>query len=136
MFITASHTEHTYEAAFEIAKKFNSKITFLKCIVKPPPKFGFFSTKGEKEEHKEELEEAKKSLAAIDELAKKFDISINSDVASIESFKDYLVPYIESNHVELLIMDSHSIDEAEHLDHKERITGIFKSISCPILTLK
>jgi hypothetical protein len=29
VFITLEHTEHTYDAAFELAKKFDSKITFL-----------------------------------------------------------------------------------------------------------
>ena len=40
VFITLEHTEHTYKAAFELAKKFDSKITFLKCIVEPAPTFG------------------------------------------------------------------------------------------------
>ncbi len=136
VFITLEHTEHTYDAAFQLAKKFNSKITFLKCIVKPHPIFGFFHTKKEKESHKKELQEAEKSLHEIEDLAKKFDVSIKTIVESAESFSDFLVSYIEKNHTDLLIIDSHSLDEVAHQDHKATISKIFEEISCPLLTLK
>ncbi len=136
VFITLEHTEHTYDAAFEIAKKFGSKITFLKCIIEPHPKFGFFHTKGEKESHKQELKDAEKSLHDIEDIAKKFNVSIKTQVESVESLSEFLVSYIQKNHVGLLIIDSHSLDEVEHENHKETINTIFKSISCPLLTLK
>ncbi len=136
VFITHGHTGHTYEAAFELAKKFNSEITFLKCIVKRAPTFGFFHTKGEKESHKKELEEAEKSFDEIEEEAKKFDVSIKTLVESVESFPDFLVSHIKKNHVDLLIIDSHSLDEAKHQDHKATINKIFEEVSCPLLTLK
>jgi len=136
VFITLEHTEHTYDAAFELAKKFNSKITFLKCIMQPYPIFGFFHTKKEKESHKKELQEAEKSLHEIEDLAKKFDVSIETLVESVESFPDFLVSYIKKNHTDLLIIDSHSLDEAAHQDHKATINKIFEEISCPLLTLK
>ncbi len=136
VFITLEHTEHTYDAAFELAKKFDSKITFLKCIVEPIPMFGFFHMKKEKESHKKELQNAEKSLHEIEDLAKKFDVSINTLVESVESFPDFLVTYIEKNHTDLLIIDSHSLDEVAHQDHKATINKIFEEISCPLLTLK
>ena len=136
VFITLEHTEHTYDAAFELAKKFDSKITFLKCIVEPIAMFGFFHTKKEKESHKKELQDAEKSLHEIENIAKKFDVSINTLVESVESFPDFLVTYIEKNHTDLLIIDSHSLDEVAHQDHKATINKIFEEISCPLLTLK
>ena len=69
-------------------------------------------------------------------LAKKFDVSIETKVESVESFSDFLVQYIDENHVDLLIIDSHSLDKAEHDDHKETINKIYEEISCPLLTLK
>ena len=135
VFITLDHTEYTYEAAFELAKKFDSKITFLKCIIKSAPTFGFFHTKKEDETHEKELQEAEESFAEIEELAKKFDVPIETKVESVESFPEFLVSYIEENHVGLLIIDSHSFDEAEHQDHKSAINKIYKEISCPLLTL-
>jgi len=136
VFVTKEHTEHTYDAAFELAKKFDSKITFLKCIIKPTPTFGFFDTKDEKESHKKELEEADESFDEIEQLAEKFQVAIITKVESVESFSDYLVSYIEDNHVDLLIIDSHSLTKAEHDDHKETINKIYEEISCPLLTLK
>ena len=104
--------------------------------MQPHPIFGFFHTKGEKESHKKELQEAEKSLHEIEDLAKKFDVSIKTIVESVESFPDFLVSYIEENHTDLLIIDSHSLDEAAHQDHKATISKIFEEISCPFLTLK
>ena len=136
IFITLEHTEHTYEAAFELAKKFNSKITFLKCVVETHPIFGFFHTKKEKESHKKELQNAEKSLHELEDLAKKFDVPIKTKVESVESFRDFLISYVETNNPDLLIIDSHSLDEVEHEDHKVTISKIFEEISCPLLTLK
>ena len=61
-FVTSTHTGITSDVAVQIAQKFEAKITFIKCIEKPFPKFGFFHSKGEKEEHQIELDEAKKSI--------------------------------------------------------------------------
>ena len=56
---------------------------------------GSFLQKREKESHKNELQEAEKSLHEIEDLAKKFDVSIKTLVESVESFPDFLVSYIE-----------------------------------------
>ena len=136
VFTTTTHTEHTYEATFEIAKKFDSEITFIKYIIKPAPKFGFFETKGEKKQHQKELDEAHESLARLEAKAKKENLSVISKVASTESFAEDLISFIESNKVDLVIVDSHSLDEAEEIEHKDLIHKIFKNISSPILTLK
>ena len=136
VFTTTTHTEHTYEATFEIAKKFDSEITFIKFIIKPAPKFGFFETGSEKKQHQKELDEAHESLARLEEKAKKENLSVLSKVASTESFAEDLISFIESNNVDLVIVDSHSLDEAEEIEHKDLIHKIFKNISSPILTLK
>ena len=135
-FITLSHTKHTYEAAFEIAKKFDSEITFIKFIIKPAPKFGFFETKGEKKQHETELIEAQGSLTQIEEMAKKENLPTKTMVSSTESFAEDLISYIDSNKIDLVIVDSHSLDEAEELEHKDLLHKIFKNIECPFLTLK
>ena len=136
MFVTTAHTEHTYETAFEIAKKFGSEITFIKFIIKPAPKFGFFETKGEKKQHEKELSEAQDTLNHLEEIAKKENLPVESKVLSTESFAEDLISYMESNKADLIIVDSHSLDEAEELEHKDLIHKIFKNISCPFLTLK
>jgi len=136
VFVTSTHTGHTSDIAFEIAKKFDSKITFLKCIEKPIPKFGFFHSKGEKKEHQKDLEDAKKSVHALEENGKKLNVTVDSKVESIESFTDFLIPYIQSNKIDLLIVDSHSLDEIHHENHKEMINTIFTTVSCPLLTLR
>ncbi|MFB5610789.1 MAG: universal stress protein [Nitrosopumilaceae archaeon] len=136
VFITLEHTKHTYEAAFELAKKFNSKITFLKCIVTPAPTFGFFHTKKETESHQKKLQDAEKSFHEIGDLALKHSVSIKTKVESVESFPEFLVSFIEDNNVDLLIIDTHSLDEAQQQDHKSTINKIFEEISCPLLTLK
>jgi len=125
VFVTSTHTGHTSDIAFDIAKKYDSKITFLKCIEKPIPKFGFFHSKGQKEEHQKDLEDAKKSVHALEENGKKLNVTV-----------DFLIPYIRSNKIDLLIVDSHSLDEIHHENHKEMINTIFTKVSCPLLTLR
>ncbi len=136
VFTTTTHTEHTYEATFEIAKKFDSEITFVKYIMKEPPKFGFFETSGEKKQHENELNEAEESLARLEKKAKNENLTVTSKAISTESFAEDLISYIETNKVDLAIIDVHSLDEAEELEHKDLVHKIFKNTSCPILTLK
>ena len=82
------------------------------------------------------LEDAKKSVHALEENGKKLNVSVDSKVESIESFTDFLIPYIRSNKIDLLIVDSHSLDEIHHENHKEMINTIFTTVSCPLLTLR
>ena len=134
-FVTSTHTGHTSEIAFEMAKKFESKITFLKCIETAPPKFGFFESKGQKKEHQDELEEAKESLHSLEEKAKKLNIPVGTKIESTESISNFLVSFMRSNSFDLLIIDSHSLDEIHLEEHKEMINRIYTKISCSILTL-
>ncbi len=134
-FVTSTHTGHTSEIAFEMAKKFESKITFLKCIEMAPPKFGFFESKGQKKEHQDELEEAKESLHSLEEKAKKLNIPVGTKIESTESISNFLVSFMRSNSFDLLIIDSHSLDEIHLEEHKEMINRIYTKISCSILTL-
>lgn len=136
VFTTTTHTEHTYEAAFEIGKKFDSEIRFVKYIIKEPPKFGFFETSSEKIQHKNELKEAQESLTLLEDKAKNENLMVTSQVISTESFAEDLISYVESNKVDLAIIDIHSLGEAEELEHKDLIHKIFKNTSCPILTLE
>ena len=135
-FVTSTHSGHTSDVAFEIAKKFNSKITILKCLEKAPPEYGFFESKGQKEEHQEDINEAKNSLKVLEEKAKKFNISVDSKIESTESLSHFLVSYVKENHYDLLIIDSHSLDEVHLEDHKEMINRIYTKLSCAVLTLE
>ena len=134
-FVTSTHSGHTSDVAFELAKKFNSKITFLKCLEKAPPKYGFFESKGQKEDHQKDIDEAKDSLKAIEERAKKLNVPVDSKIESTESVSNFLGSYTKSNHFDLLIIDSHSLDEVHLEDHKEMINRIYTDLSCSILTL-
>ncbi len=134
-FVTSTHSGHTSKVAFELAKKFDSKITLLKCIEKEPPEFGFFESKGQKQEHKDELKEAKESLHTLEENAKKLNIPIETKIESTESISNSIISFVESHHFDLLIVDSHSLSEVHLEDHKEMINIIYTKLSCSILTL-
>lgn len=134
-FVTSTHSGHTSDVAFELAKKFSSKITFLKCLEKEPPKYGFFDSKGQKAEHQKDIDEAKSSLKVLEERAKKLNIPTDSKIESTESLSNFLVSYVKSNHYDLLIVDSHSLDEVNLEDHKEMINRIYTKLSCAVLTL-
>ena len=134
-FVTSTNSGHTSEVAFELAKKYDSTITFLKCIEKEPPEYGFFESKGQKIEHKEQLEEAKHSLDKLEQRAKELNIPVELQAESTESISNFLVSYVKSNNYDLLIMDSHSLDEVHLEDHKDMINRIYTKLSCSILTL-
>ena len=85
-FVTSTHSGHTSDVAFDFAKKFDSKITFLKCLEKAPPKYGFFDSKGQKEDHQKDIDEAKDSLKALEERGKNLNVPVDSKIESLSAF--------------------------------------------------
>lgn len=129
-------TKHSYDVAMEIAKHFDSNITLLMCMHDEPPKFTFFSTKKEKKEKEILIEKTKEFLDSLEKDAKADEILLKTEFMITEKVMESTVSYVVKQHVDLLIIDSPQLDKIEHDNHKETVNKIYKSVTCPILTLK
>ena len=131
-----TETKHSYDVAMEIAKKFDSNITLLMCIHDEPTTFTFFSTKKEKRKKETQIEKSKEFLDLLEKEAKADGIFLKIEFLVTEKVMESTVDFVVKNDVDLLIIDSPQLDKIEHEDHKETVNKIYKSVTCPILTLK
>ena len=127
---------HTIDTAFELAKKFDSSIIFLKCIHKELPTFAFFHRKSEKEKHEDLTKEMQLELEEFEEMAKKNNISIKTEGVFVESLSEYVIPFVKNNNIDLFVVDSTPPSDITMHDHKDVVNRIYKDLECAILTLK
>ena len=130
------NNKHTIETTFEIAKKFDSSIIFLKCIHKELPTFAFFHRKSEKEKHEELTKETHLALEEVEEMAKQNNISVKTESVFVESVSEYVTTYVKKNDINLFVPDSTPPSDISMHDHKDVVNRIYKYIDCAILTLK
>ena len=81
VYTIVSETNHSYDAAVEIAKKFHSNITLFMCMYEEPPTFAFFSTKKEKQKHDIRVDESKDFLESLAKKIESADISVKTEFA-------------------------------------------------------
>ena len=130
------NNKHTIETTFEIAKKFDSSIIFLKCIHKELPTFAFFHRKSEKEKHEELTKETHLALEEVEEMAKQNNISVKTESVFVESVSEYVTTYVKKNDIDLFVPDSTPPSDISMHDHKDIVNRMYKDIDCAILTLK
>ena len=129
-------TNHSYDAAVEIARKFDSGITLFMCMYEEPPTFAFFSTKKEKQKHDIQVDKSKEFLESLAKKTESVGISAKTEFSISEAVTESIISFIEEHDVDLLVIDSPQIDKIEEETHKDMIHKIYKAISCPILTLR
>jgi hypothetical protein len=127
---------HTIDTAFELAKKFDSSIIFLKCIHKELPTFAFFHRKSEKKKHEEATKEMQRELEEFEEMAKKKNISTKTEGVFVESLSESVISFVKKNNIDLFVVDSTPPSDITLHDHKDVVNRIYKDIDCAILTLK
>ena len=130
-------TNHSYDAAIEIAKKFDSNITLLMCMYEEPPTFAFFSTKKEKQKHNIHVDKSKDFLESLAKKIESENISVKTEFSISDAPTESIISFIEEHEdVDLLVIDSPQIDKIEEETHKDMIHKIYKAIRCPMLTLR
>jgi len=124
------------ETTFELAKKFDSSVIFLKCIHEELPTFAFFHRKSEKKKHEEVTKEIQLALEEIEEMAKHHNVSVKTESAFVETLSEYVIEHVKKNNIDLFVADSSLPADISTHDHKDVVNRIYKEIDCAILTLK
>ncbi|MDH3833311.1 MAG: hypothetical protein OES34_03995 [Nitrosopumilus sp.] len=130
------NSQYVIGITFELAKKFNSNIIFLKCLHEGHPTFGLFQTKSEKKKQNELAKEAQLALQEFEEMAKYYNISVKTENVFVDSLSEFVAIYVQKNNIELLVVNSTPPSDIDIHNYKDIVNHIYKNIECPILTLK
>ena len=136
IFITHKTKVKPFFVGLGLAKKFDADLTVVECLYKSAPKFHFFETKSDKNQIETQKKEAKKSLEKLEKIASDSGISIRTKIAITNSIPTWIIEYIHSKKVDLLIIDHPDLSEFEETHYDDIIQSVSHKVKVPLLLLK
>ncbi|HXW01879.1 MAG TPA: universal stress protein [Candidatus Nitrosotenuis sp.] len=136
IFITHKTKVKPFFVGLGLAKKFDADLTVVECLYKSAPKFHFFETKSDKNQIETQKKEAKKSLEKLEKIAGDSGISIRTKIAITNSIPAWIIEYIHSKKVDLLIIDHPALSEFEETHYDDIIQSVSHKVKVPLLLLK
>ncbi len=130
-------SDHAFNVAIDVAKKYNSKITIVTCLEKDyrTPWYGPESrvTDALLKKQKKAVD---KNFSSLENVAKKSKVSISSKIMVVQSIVKSLLSFTTSNRVDLIVMGSHGRTGFDKLLLGSVANGISQKARCPVLIVK
>ncbi len=130
-------SDHAFNVAIDIAKKYNSKITIVTCLEKDfrTPWYGPDSRVNDAL-LKKEKKAVDKNFSNLEKVAKKSKVSISSKIIVVQSIVKSLLSFTTSNRVDLIVIGSHGRTGFDRLLLGSVANGISQKARCPVLIVK
>jgi hypothetical protein len=135
-FVTRETKIKPFFVALGMAKKFESNLTVIECVLREPSKFGFFDTKKEKDTVQKQMKLAQSILKKLEKAASEAGLSIKTKVALTGSISDWLIGYVKDHKTDLLIMDHPHLSDFEESYYEDIIYSITHEVRVPLLLLR
>jgi len=130
-------SDHAFNVAIDVAKKYNSKITIVTCLEKDyrTPWYGPDSrvTDALLKKQKKAVD---KNFSSLENVAKKSKVSISSKIMVVQSIVKSLLSFTTSNRVDLIVIGSHGRTGFDRLLLGSVANGISQKARCPVLIVK
>lgn len=126
---------HAFEYALDLAKKYNSTISIVSCVVIQVPTDPYFGT-AYMETTKLLREDALSSISKIEPRLKEANIQFKTEVLEVISITESLISYAESHNVDLIVMGSRGLGGFKKLLLGSVATGVSQHSKCPVLIIK
>jgi len=134
--ITPTHTKKSFHLGLELAKKLESELSVIECVYQKPPMFHFFETKSDKREIQKQKDKMKEELERWKGIAKKEGLNIKTKYTLTDSIAHWVIDYVKSNNVDLLIVDYPKLSMTEATHYDDIINIIHHKAHCHVLTTK
>lgn len=130
-------SDHAFNVALDIAKKYNSKITIVACLEKDfrTPWYGPDSRVSDAL-LKKQKNAVDKNFSRLEENAKKSKVSISSKIMVIQSIVKSLLSFATSHRIDLIVMGSHGRTGFDRLFLGSVANGITQRAHFPVLVVK
>ena len=126
---------HAFEYALDLAKKYNSTISIVSCVVIQVPTDPYFGT-AYVETTKLLREDAIGSISKLEPRLRESNISFKTEVLEVISITESLISYAESHNVDLIVMGSRGLGGFKKLLLGSVATGVSQHSKCPVLITK
>ena len=130
-------SDHAFNVALDVAKKYNSKITIVTCLERDfrTPWYGPDSRVNDAI-LKKEKKAVDKNFSSLEKVAKKSKVSISSKIMVIQSIVKSLLSFATSHRIDLIVMGSHGRTGFDRLLLGSVANGITQRAHCPVLVVK
>lgn len=124
-----------FEYAIDLAKKYNSTVTIISCVVIQVPTDPYFGT-AYMETTKLLREDAVNSISKLEPRLRESNIPFKKDVLEVISITESLLSYAESHNVDLIVIGSRGLGGFKKLLLGSVASGVSQHSKCPVLIVK
>jgi len=135
-YVKPTNKETAFGIGLSLAKSSNAKLSVVEFIQTEQPEFLFFKTKKNKEKENKQKHQVEKALKKFEEKARQENVDLKTSFESTETLVDSIIQYIESNKIDLLIVDHPHMSHSEETHYNDVVNAIHDEINCNMLTLK
>ncbi|MGI0017092.1 MAG: universal stress protein [Nitrosotalea sp.] len=131
----SSYSNSAFHAALEIAIKFESKMTIVTCLFRPPEEEPFYIS-----EHAKIVDELKNNavteLSKLQKIAATKKVAVEARIMPCNSVVETLATFANTNKVDLIVMGTRGKTGFKPLLLGSVSIGVSQHASCPILLVK
>ena len=135
-YVKPTNKETAFKMGLSLAKSSNAKLSVVEFLSTDQPDLFFFKTKKNKEKENKQKEIVKKALKKFEETAKQENVKLKTSFQSTESLVDSILQYVQSNKIDLLIVDHPHMSHSEETHYNDIVSNIHDEVHCHMLTLK
>lgn len=135
-FVTPKTKKASFEKGLKLAQKFDTGLTLIECLYKSPSKFFFFDTKSDKSARDKQKKQAEQTLDEFKVLAEKSDVKVKTKITFTDSVSEWVIEFVASNKVDLLIIDHPHLSEIEESFYHDLLNAIHHEVKCDVLTIQ
>ncbi len=135
-YVKPTNKETAFNMGLSLAKSNSSKLSVVEFLSADQPELLFFKTKKNKEKEEKQKRIVEDALKKFEEKAKQENIKLNTSFQSTENLVDSILQYVESNKIDLLIVDHPHMSHSEETHYNDMVSAIHDEVHCNMLTLK
>jgi len=135
-YVKPTNKETAFDMGLSLAKSSNAKLSVVEFLQADQPEFLFFKTKNNKKKEEDKKQIVLNALKKFEEKAKKENVELKTSFKSTETLVDSILQYVESNKIDLLIVDHPHMSHSEETHYNDVVSVIHDKVHCNMLTLK
>ena len=135
-YVKPTNKETAFDMGLSLAKTSNAQLSVVEFMQEDQPEFLFFKTKKNKKKEKEQEQVVLDALKKFEEKAKQENVKLKTSYQSTEALVDSILQYVQSNKIDLLIVDHPHMSHSEETHYNDMVSAIHDEVHCNMLTLK